>query len=91
MNDITRLSQAFTTVVRSNFTIKELREINKRNKAYEITHPGCCATHDFCDANMLMAEAFHNAFKREPDVGSEEDAQLWSAAWNDARTRKFSF
>jgi len=45
---------------------------------------GVCHSHDFLDSNMTMAEAFERVMGREPDVGDEADASLWSAAWEGA-------
>lgn len=42
---------------------------------------GICASHDFCDANMVMAEAFKVIVEAEPNVFNEDDAALWSEAW----------
>lgn len=44
--------------------------------------PNVCHTHDFCDANMVMAEAFKAVTGREVEVDSDEDCALWSTAWN---------
>jgi len=43
--------------------------------------PGICHSHDFCDANMTMHDAWCATFNAEPDVANEKDAAIWSAAW----------
>lgn len=48
---------------------------------------GCCATHDFCDANEVMAAAFRNTIGRKVKANSEEDSALWNAAWELWRER----
>lgn len=53
-----------------------------------------CHSHDFCDANMVMFEAFTDVMGREPgfvrdDAGqalSEADLELVNKAWDLART-----
>jgi hypothetical protein len=46
------------------------------------TNPGICHTHDHCDANVVMAEAFKHVAGYEIDLQSSYDAQLWNDAWN---------
>lgn len=48
------------------------------------TDPHICHSHDYCDANMAMAEAFKAITGREPDGDDADDADniLWSKAWD---------
>jgi hypothetical protein len=48
---------------------------------------GCCASHDFCDANMPMAEAFERHVGHEPEGDCERDASFWNDAWRLAQRR----
>lgn len=59
-------------------------EVRRRNRTYP---DGTCASHDLCDANMVMAPAFEAIVGREPDVASDADAGLWSLAWGVAKER----
>lgn len=62
--------------------------------------PGVCHSHDFADANMVMAHAFENLdLKTAADFSDSEPAGkiaregstwLWNAAWNWARTHRLS-
>ena len=68
---------------------EEIAEMKKRNKAE--TDPLICHSHDFCDANMVMEEAFHLLGYCTPaDIGEHEEAaeamherqcELWCEAW----------
>jgi hypothetical protein len=89
--EVTRLADAFAGVLQEWLTRSEWREMRARNAT-----PGyakCCASHDFCDANMAMAAAFRSALARSPDIydraGGEEgpDVELWNAAWDEAARR----
>lgn len=91
MTPETKLAHAFTEIVRKSFSAKELAEIVKRNRSYRAKGQEFCATQEFCDANMLMEEAFINVMGREPDVGADEDADLWNAAWTMAATKDFEY
>lgn len=40
-----------------------------------------CHSHDFCDANMAMFDAFRKLMGRDVDMESDTDKALWSDAW----------
>jgi len=66
---------------------EKMAEIHRRN-AVE-TNPNVCHTHDFCDANVFMDEAFAAVLgapatdSGADGVGcmSDADMRLWDAAW----------
>ena len=53
----TKLAAVFTKVINAWLTQAQLREVRRRNKSPDRIETSC-ATHDFCDANMAMEEAF---------------------------------
>jgi len=58
---------------------------NRYQQAAELnlTYPkGVCASHDFCDANMVMNDAWDWVVGTPMNPGDEEDARLWSKAWD---------
>ena len=54
---------------------------------------GVCHSHDFCDANMVMDQAFTNVMGRETDVcdgiNDANDTQIWNRAWDMAKYHLF--
>ena len=42
---------------------------------------GTCASHDYCDPNVLMARAFRLTTGRDADLNTEADLELVNAAW----------
>lgn len=69
----------------------ELDLVREANKRYD--DPNVCATHDFCDANMIM-----DGVMRECGINMEWDSEdgmpafisdLWDAAWAMAREAEF--
>lgn len=74
------LADHFTGVLRNWLTPEQWVEVVSRNADEE--SPNVCHSHDFCDANMAMAEAWENAFGFDPDVADEEVATRWGEAWN---------
>lgn len=62
----------------------EVRERNATPRYMEST-TSICASHDFCDANLPMAEAFKKVVGRESNADSFADAALWNASWDLAK------
>jgi hypothetical protein len=96
IHDTIRLARAFGAEVQGAFNPHEFREMCSRNKSSH-ADDGICATHDFCDANMLMLAAFKETFGREPafltaddtSPGSRADTRLWNDAWAIAKAAEF--
>lgn len=57
--------------------------IDAKNLAY--AGMGVCATHDYCDANMVMDQAFREIVGCEVDVENDLHVNLWNDAWSYAR------
>jgi hypothetical protein len=96
---IQRLAAAFSQAVREDLA-PHLAEIRRRNRE-DYAGDTCCATHDFCDANMLMLDAITAQLGHEPryldgtdaagDFDDEQQGEidLWNAAWALAKAREF--
>jgi hypothetical protein len=83
------LGAAFVAVLKDWLTADDFAEMQEVNATPDFTAPnGPCASHNYCDANMAMSEAFEVALGREPDVFDQDDGAegpdvtLWNAAWN---------
>ena len=48
-----------------------------------------CASHDFCDANEVMAKAFKTVMGREINLQSDYDKWIWGMAWTLAKNSAF--
>lgn len=79
------LAHCFTVRLRDLLTEQQWLEMRAKNASggYKL----CCASHDYLDANMVMAAAFRQVHGREADFTSEGDADIsdWNAAWALAR------
>ena len=56
--------------------------------------PNVCHTHDYCDANMVMEAAMHEAgvetdTETEGDGGDRPWFPVWNAAWDMAKAAGF--
>jgi len=96
LSTVRRLSDAFTGVLREWLTEDQFAEMRSKNVAYVVEDASVCASHDYCDANMAMAEAFEKVVGREMALGEETpeaasaqeiDLKLVNAAWDDAKVR----
>ncbi len=81
-----KLARAFADQVQNHFDPEILAEVVRRNDTagYDMA----CATHDFCDANMLMLLAM-NECGIVFNVEDDSQAQLTDAAWSLARAASF--
>lgn len=82
-NPAQRLAGAFVALLYRDLTPEQFFAAQVANRGSE---EGVCASHDHCDANMVMLEAFRlitgeqEAFNLSPD-----EVELWNAAWNIAK------
>jgi hypothetical protein len=78
---------AFYTVLGEWLDRSEMRTVRERNVKHADSN--ICASHDFCDANMAMDEAFRRVFGAGPldgvDQMSDAACNLWGAAWDMAK------
>lgn len=94
---IVNIANQFRRLVREELE-EHLAEIDERNARNDEEKNGCCATHDFCDANLLMLDAFCTAMGLSEDqvlegMTDEHDhaaTHMWNEAWRIARTVPFS-
>ena len=89
----TRLANEFSKVMRDWLSDEEMAKVLERNAKED--NPGVCHSHDFCDANMAMLEAFGNLSLHAPcdltdDTPEHEAAcRQWSGAWAIAQKNQF--
>lgn len=79
---VVMIGETFATMLAAELTAEQWAEMRARNVTADA---GVCASHDFCDANMVMDPAFTAVMGRQADGASDTDAALWSAAWDHAK------
>lgn len=76
------MAKAFDKGLRKDVGAANYREVLRRNRTPEY---GCaCASHDFCDANMTMLEAYQTVTGKDfpfADDQTENDMDVWNRAW----------
>jgi hypothetical protein len=86
-----RLALGFAQALSTTLSTSALTEAVHKNRTP--AYAQACASHDYCDANMVMEQAFITVFERpflyegEP---FDEDTLVWNSAWNIARRAEFS-
>lgn len=67
------LGVQFAMVLREWLTPQEMAQVRQRNAVDPQAKAGICHSHDFCDANMAMLEAFRVIHRREPHYEGDVD------------------
>lgn len=89
---VSRLAAAFAGKLRASFGEEQWQVMRERNATP--INPGTCASHDFADANEVMAAAFVELKGRDliwpnedgsPSPESDADFALWNSAWDEAK------
>lgn len=95
MENKEKIAREFSKLLRQELSDEDMETVNYRNEhEYD---DSCCATHDFCDANMVMDQAFKSVMGYSPlglaldSAARMEAMELWNAAWDVAKERKFTF
>lgn len=85
--DADTLASEFIIIIRGWLRLEQCREIDQRNTAE--TDPQICHSHDFCDANQAMIDAF-SRFNVECDPTDDAHHNLCQAAWAIAKQSGFA-
>ena len=91
VNSLTRrIASEFKDCMAETLQSEELQAIDAENRKRSVE---TCASHDYCDANMVMNEAFERLELEVfgEDKMSEETAVLWNDAWSLAKSEGFYF
>jgi hypothetical protein len=79
--DIEWLALAFRHELKRGLTPTAFMDIRRRNALPEY-QVNACASHEFCDANEVMRDAFEVEFGRSLNLDDEADVALIDAAWD---------
>lgn len=85
---ITRLAKVFSYVLAAWHTERQMKAIVKKNKE-EGPNSLICHSHDYCDANQAMIDAFETVYGRNLDFTKEDDMTMIDAAWTVAKANDF--
>lgn len=77
MPNTNMIARKFDELLKSLVGEDNYREIVQKNRTPEYS-TGCCASHDYCDANLVMNAAVY-ACGIDPDT--DEGNSLWNRSW----------
>ena len=89
MNTITSIAIEFARIIRQELGGYAAIADAKNALSYHNGDFDTCATHDYIDANEVMAEAFKAVVGHEPEVTNQEDCYLFNTAWRRAKEGGF--
>ncbi len=86
---VKKLAKMFSWELRCALTEEEMAEVIEANREPE--NVGTCASHDVCDANMVMIEAWTKFFGVDDiNFNDNEQCRLWNEAWDLAKADEFA-
>lgn len=85
MRSTVTLAKKFVDLLLLELDAKDFIKVLYRNAEPEYESTGSCASHDFCDANMVMLDAWGYLGYGEFDPNSSADASVWNDAWHIAK------
>ena len=80
------LAKRFVELLKKEIGVKKFEVVRSRNGT--LRYVSCCASHDFCDANMVMLAAYcevKQINEADVDVNDEQVIEVFNVAWNIAR------
>lgn len=84
------LARAFAYQLRNEIGAAMLAEVVARNKT--AGYAACCASHDFCDANMVMMDAgVLLGYWTEDDFDPDAAMTIMGEAWDIAKKSAFAY
>jgi hypothetical protein len=78
------LARNFDAHLRHELGAKLYAETVQKNRTDAYSWP-VCASHDECDANMVMLAAFEEILGEGPDIGDAAVMETWGDAWKEWR------
>lgn len=81
-----QVRDAFIRKIRGALTLDQLQEVVERNKVYD---KETCASHDFCDANQCMLDAWEQ-LGQPMDFQNDQQMSVTDQAWQLARQCEFN-
>ena len=84
----TGLANMFSSRLCGYLTSEQISQVNIDNLK-ESGEPLICHSHDYIDANEVMAEAWKSLFGVDIDLQNDEMCRLWGDAWTAAKSAGF--
>jgi len=79
---VAKVAKRFCQLIRAELGNK-MQDVVDRNRVE--SNRNVCHTHDFCDANMVMAEAMRAVGILHPS----DEQEIWNSSWDLAKAAEF--
>lgn len=79
--DVQAIAADFALSLKKRIGAKKFEEMRRKNATPDYGG-GVCASHDYCDANVVMEASFRRVVGREPDTSDDADIKVWNTAWD---------
>lgn len=79
METTAKISTKFVELLAAHLSDAQWKQMCQAN--LHETNPSICHSHDFCDANVVMQEAFEAVMERAFNHDSESDSETFNKAW----------
>ena len=77
-----QIGRKFKLLLLEEIGEKNFADVQRRNRMPEYKETGSCASHDFCDANMVMADAMKEfGYDEDAILNDSKVIDLWNSAW----------
>lgn len=83
------LSEEFAKELKIELGDNAFNEMVQKHIDGEYAKKDVCVTHDYCDGNQVMLDAYEKCYKREFNMQNDDDMQLWNGAWEFAKRNNF--
>jgi hypothetical protein len=83
------LAFRFSQLLKEITTLPGFRLMVKSHEINDAVNSAYCVSHNYCDANIVMLDAFNECAEKEFDINSESDNKLWNMAWRIAKEHNF--
>lgn len=83
------IASEFSRLLLAEIGAEKLAAVIAANKVQ--TDKEICHSHDYTDANVIMAEAWDNVMHSEIDLQSDSQTGLWNDAWREAKDEEFFY
>jgi len=84
---IEKLAKEFSGILKDWTGEESIKAINEKNATR--AYVDACASHEFCDPNTAMIEAFANVMGRSINFQNAGDFSMINHAWSTAKENKF--
>lgn len=91
MTVIEQLSIEFSEMLKMELGPEKFKKMVRRHLDEEYVLKDICVTHEVCDPNVTMMDAFKHVMKHEPELLNDGHMAVINAAWALAKTNNFYY